>query len=188
MSTQPKTEAKSPEQKSLLLVDDDLRLRTRLARALSERAFWVRQAGSFEEALSLAQEESPEYAVIDLKMPDRSGLELVKALKEIDPSTQLLVLTGYGSIATALEAIRLGAVHYLTKPADVEEILEGFHRGERPADPALEITTPTLARAEWEHIQRVLISCHGNISQAARLLGLHRRSLQRKLFKNPIDL
>jgi two-component system response regulator RegA len=176
--------------RTLLLVDDDERLRARLARALTERGFEVRSAGDVDSALQLAQQESPEYALVDLKMPGKSGLELVKALKELDPTTRVVVLTGYGSIATALEAVRLGAVHYLTKPADTDEIVAGLTRGED--EPFFKeddnFSVPSLARAEWEHIHRILSECKGNISQAARLLGLHRRSLQRKLIKNPLDL
>ena len=135
----------------------------------------------------MAIEESPELALVDLRMPGASGLSLVRTLLEIDPHTRVVVLTGYGSIATALEAVRLGAVHYLQKPADVDEILAAFHRDELPPSesPAPPTHVPSLARAEWEHIQRVLTDCGGNVSQAARLLGVHRRSLQRKLSKYP---
>ncbi len=115
-----------------------------------------------------------------------SGLDVVRELKAIDPATAVVVLTGYGSIATALEAIRLGAVHYLTKPTDPDRILEAFELGlsARPRD--LPMDTPSLARVEWEHIQRVLADCDGNISEAARALSMHRRSLQRKLAKYPV--
>jgi two-component system, response regulator RegA len=174
---------------TLLLVDDDERFRTRLAKAFTTRGFEVRIAASYEDAIRAASEESPEFAVVDLKMPGRSGLELIKSLKELEPATNIVVLTGYGSIATALDAVQLGATHYLTKPADVDEITAGFSRGKHGSvDVSQEIVVPTLARAEWEHIHRVLLSCNGNISQAAKLLGLHRRSLQRKLTKHPIDL
>jgi two-component system response regulator RegA len=171
---------------TLLIVDDDNAFRTRLAKAFSARGYEVRDAPDYEAAVKLANEESPELAVVDLKMPGHSGLELVKALKEIEPTTSIVVLTGYGSIATALEAVRLGATHYLTKPADVDEIIAGF--SPQTTTKTSDIAVPTLARAEWEHIHRVLLSCNGNISQAAKLLGLHRRSLQRKLIKNPIEL
>jgi two-component system, response regulator RegA len=176
------------ERPTLLVVDDDDVFRSRLMRALAERGYEVRGASDVDAAVALAKEESPEYALVDLKMPGRSGLELVRELKAIDPSTQVVVLTGYGSIATALEAVRLGALHYLTKPADADEILAAFARAELPADrppEALPAEVPSLARVEWEHIQRVLADCGGNLSQAARLLGVHRRSLQRKLSKYP---
>ena len=137
-------------------------------------------------ALALAQAESPEYAVVDLKMPGRGGLHLVPALKALDPSTSVVVLTGYGSIATALEAVRRGALDYVAKPIDADELLAAFGRASGAPGPLPEAaSTPTLARAEWEHIQRVLADCEGNVSEAARRLGLHRKSLQRKLHKYP---
>jgi len=174
--------------RSVLVVDDDERFRSRLARAFRERGYDVREAASAEEAIELARVESPEYAVVDLRMPGQGGLEAVRRLKQIDPSSNVVVLTGYGSIATALEAVRLGATHYLTKPAEIDELLSAF---ERAALSPLEDAPPpdtvaSLARTEWEHINRVLTECGGNISQAARLLGMHRRSLQRKLAKFPV--
>jgi len=137
----------------------------------------------------MARQESPELAVVDLRMPDGSGLELLKALKEIDPATQVVMLTGYGSISTAVQAVRLGASHYVPKPADADDILAAFEKAQQPAAPptpgTIDFQPPTLARAEWEHINRVLGDCGGNISEAARRLGIHRRSLQRKLQKHP---
>ncbi|HRG97205.1 MAG TPA: response regulator [Polyangiaceae bacterium] len=174
--------------RQLLVVDDDATYRARLLRAFTDRGLDARGAGSAPEALALAREDSPELAVVDLKMPGPSGLELVAALKAIDPTTNVVVVTGYGSIATALEAVRLGATHYLTKPCDADEILAAFDRGAEPLrEPSAtsEIEAPSLARAEWEHIHRVLTDCGGNISEAARRLGLHRRSLQRKIAKYP---
>lgn len=172
---------------SLLLVDDDEVFRTRMARAFVERGYEVASAHDFDSALALAKAESPELAVLDLKMPGKSGLELVKALLEIDPQTKIVVLTGYGSIATAIDAVRLGATYYLQKPADADEILAAFARGQAPPldPPESDYRAPSLARAEWEHINRVLSDCGGNISEAARRLGIHRRSLQRKLQKYP---
>lgn len=165
---------------SLLLVDDDPIYRERLARAIRARGYEVRTAAGSEEALTLVEADSPEYAVLDLRMPGESGLELLCRIMASDPTTQVLMLTGYGSIATALEAVRLGAVNYLTKPVDVDDILAAF----RPEGPSPEmngeVATPSLARVEWEHIQRVLSDCEGNLSEAARRLGMHRRSLQRK--------
>ncbi len=170
---------------SILVVDDDPVLRERLARALRSRGLDARPAGSVDEALRLAQEDPPELAVVDLRMPDRSGLELIRELKALDPGTRIVVLTGYGSIATAVEAMRLGATSYVSKPADADDILAAFARAGAPAGetPPADFPAPTLARAEWEHINRVLGDCGGNISEAARRLGLHRRSLQRKLQK-----
>ncbi len=174
-----------PATRSLLLVDDDAVLRERLARALRSRGFEVRTAGGYDEAVELARADSPEYAVLDLRMPGRSGLDLLKELERIDPSTKSLVLTGYGSIATAVDAIRLGAVNYLPKPADADDIVAAFERVETDEleEPTHHYEAPTLARAEWEHIQRVMRDCGGNVSEAARRLGIHRRSLQRKLHK-----
>ena len=181
----------TPEQKpSILIVDDDEVYRTRLARAFVDRGYDVHTAQDYDSAVASAQGDSPEFAVVDLKMPGKSGLELVKALKEIDPSTKTIVLTGYGSIATAIDAVRLGATYYLSKPADADDIVGAFARGEAPPlDPpppdSGDYKAPSLARAEWEHINRVLSDAGGNISEAARRLGIHRRSLQRKLQKYP---
>jgi two-component system response regulator RegA len=172
----------------MLVVDDDEVFRLRLARALASRGFEVRSAAGFDEAMALAAAESPELATIDLNMPGRSGLELVRALLAVDASTRIVVLTGYGSIATAVEAMRLGAVGYLSKPADADQIVAAFDRAEKPpmSATAEAFSAPSLARVEWEHIQRVMTDCGGNISEAARRLGLHRRSLQRKLLKAPV--
>ena len=172
---------------SILLVDDDDRFRSRMARAFEERDYEVQEAGSYDMALAIASNESTELAAVDLRMPGKSGLELVRELHRIDPSTRIVVLTGYGSIATALEAVRLGATHYLTKPADADELIAAFDRAESnvPAREAVATETPSLARVEWEHIQRVLTDCGGNITKAAEKLGIHRRSLQRKLSKFP---
>jgi two-component system, response regulator RegA len=157
---------------SLLIVDDDEVFRHRLARAMRERGLEVREAASYAAGVVEAQRaEPPELAVVDLKMPGESGL--------------VLVLTGYGSIATAVEAIKLGASNYLAKPADAEEILRALGEATVGAAAPDGGATPSLARAEWEHIQRVLTDCAGNISEAARRLGIHRRSLQRKLSKYP---
>lgn len=167
---------------SILVVDDDDVFRERLIRAFRDRGLEPRGAADVEAALLLARDDSPELAVVDLRMPGRSGLELVQELKAIDGATSVVVLTGYGSIATAVEAMRLGATHYLPKPANADEILAAF----TPEAVHVPEEVPSLARAEWEHINRVLADCGGNVSQAARLLGIHRRSLQRKLAKYPV--
>lgn len=169
------------EAPSLLLVDDDEPFRNRLARALADRGFAVTAFASVEETLA-AHGEAPEYAVVDLRMIGASGLALLKVLLEKDPGTRAVMLTGYGSIPTAVEATKLGAVGYLTKPTDADAITQALLGTGAPA-PADE--TPSLARAEWEYIHRVLADCQNNISEAARRLGLHRRSLQRKLQKHP---
>ena len=170
-------------ERSVLVVDDDDVFRTRLGKAFRDRGFDVRLAHDALEANRLALQDSPEFAVVDLRMPGPSGLDVVRELHAIDPATVIVMLTGYGSIATAVEAVRAGAVHYLSKPVDIDQILAAFE-GKSNSSHALEV--PSLARVEWEHIQRVLNDCAGNISQAARLLGLHRRSLQRKLSKDPV--
>ncbi len=169
---------------TVLLVDDDEVLRERLGRALGERGFEVTLARNGEEAVAFARRDAPEYAVVDLRMPGISGIEVLDALRAIDPATRVLMLTGYGSIATAVEATRRGAVGYLSKPADADEVVAAL-TGRGGGDASAGIDTPTLARAEWEHIQRVLVDCAGNVSESARRLGIHRRSLQRKLHKYP---
>ena len=171
--------------RSVLVVDDDEVFRRRLGKAFRDRGFDVRTARDAAEAIRAARQDSPEFAVVDLRMPDASGLDVVRELHGIDPASVIVMLTGYGSIATAVEAVRLGAVHYLSKPVDIDQILAAFS-GKSAASPVSPDSVPSLARVEWEHIQRVLRDCDGNISQAARLLGLHRRSLQRKLSKDPV--
>ena len=173
---------------TLLVIDDDDVFRTRLARAFQARGFQTIEAGSWQMAIDAARRTTLELAVVDLRLPDRSGLDVVRDLKALNHEINIVVLTGYGSIATALEAVRLGATHYLPKPADVDDILAGFARAGLPpgALPTPAPHVPSLARTEWEHINRVLADCGGNISRAADLLGIHRRSLQRKLAKYPV--
>lgn len=176
---------KTEQAYTILLVDDEDIFRQRLALALTRRGFTVHEAGDFEGAVAVLQQFRPELALIDLRMPGKSGLELVAEAKRLQPGIRVVVLTGYGSIATASQAIKLGAVNYLPKPADVDEILQAFSQdGDlAPVAGSEELLPPSLARVEWEHIQRVLTDCEGNISEAARKLNIHRRSLQRKLFK-----
>jgi two-component system response regulator RegA len=171
---------------TILVVEDDDAFRAILVQALETRGYETRGVADAASAIAAARQDSPEMAVVDLRLGDDSGLDVVRELKTIDPSTAIVVLTGYGSIATALESIRLGAVHYLTKPTDPDRILAAFDQGlaARPRDLAIE--TPSLARVEWEHLQRVLTDCGGNVSEAARQLGMHRKSLQRKLAKYPV--
>jgi len=168
----------------ILLVDDEDFFRERLSRAFIRRGHSTCTACCYDEAITLIQEEQPAMAVIDLKMPGKSGLLLIKDALAIAPELQIVVLTGYGSIATATEAIRLGAISYLAKPADIDEILKAFSNDSLQQEgPEEEILPPSLARVEWEHIQRVLTDCEDNISCAAKKLGIHRRTLQRKLYK-----
>lgn len=186
-SEDPPGEARGLDAQTVLVVDDDDAFRDRMARALQSRGYAVRTAADYGAALELARREPPELAVIDLRLPDHSGLELVRDLNELDAGIRIVMLTGYGSIATAVDAVRLGALQYVTKPIDADELIAAFARAGQPplANPGTEFPTPSLARSEWEHIQRVLADCGGNISEAARRLGVHRRSLQRKLNKYP---
>lgn len=171
----------SAENRTLLVVDDDAPFRERLVRAMRDRGYDASGVPDHASAIHAARVDSPELALVDLRLPGESGLAVVRDLKGLDPSTVVVVLTGYGSIATAVESIKLGAASYLTKPADADQIVAAFD-GTQPGD---EAEVPSLARVEWEHIQRVLADCGGNVSQAARMLGIHRRSLQRKLSKYP---
>jgi two-component system, response regulator RegA len=168
----------------LLLVDDDETFRRRLARALGERGFDVAAAGDPTTALTEARRARPAYAVVDLKMPGGSGLDVVRELVALDARMRIVVLTGYGSIASAVEALHRGAHHYLSKPADADEIIAAL-LGARASSPIAPTPTPTLARAEWEHLSRILADVGGNVSEAARRLGITRRTLQLKLKKDP---
>jgi len=169
----------------LLLVDDDPTFNAVLSKALDRRGFRVRVAHNVAEGLQAAADAPPEYAIVDLKMPGGSGLLLVKKLKEMNPDIRMVVLTGYASIATAVEAIKLGATQYLAKPADADEIVAAFHHQAGGTMPAAN-NPLSINRLEWEHIQKVLMECRGNISETARRLGMHRRTLQRKLSKRPV--
>jgi two-component system response regulator RegA len=170
---------------TLLLVDDDEPLCRVLSRALEARGFAVTCAHEGTTAHRLIDEIHPEYAIVDLRLPDESGLKLVRHLKQADEHTHVVVLTGYGSIATAIDAIKFGASHYLTKPTDAEGIVAAFGRREGDPDHPLAEQPLSVDRMEWEHIQRVLNGVDGNVSSAARLLNMHRRTLQRKLSKYP---
>ncbi len=170
---------------SILLVDDTLILRDRLAMAMRQRGFRVQTAAGFDEAVEIFQHSPTDLAVLDLRMPGRSGLDLLRKLLQMRPETRIIILSGFGSIPASIDAVRAGAVNFLSKPADADDILAAFARGDEPSVPTGEVSfpAPSLARNEWEHIHRVLSDCGGNISEAARRLGIHRRSLQRKLRK-----
>ncbi|QDG49813.1 response regulator [Persicimonas caeni] len=172
---------------TMLLVDDDDIFRRRLSRSMERRGFEVSAAADYDEAINLAMAQPPEMAVVDLRLPRKNGLELVRDLLEIEPTIRVVMLTGYGSIDTAVDATRLGAVNFIQKPADADDILAAFDRGEKPplSESDIDYDAPSLARVEWEHINRVLADCGGNISEAARRLGIHRRTLQRKLNAKP---
>jgi two-component system response regulator RegA len=175
----------SDEKPSLLLVDDDEDFLNALAPAMRKRGFLVSLANSAESAFELAKQEAPEFAVVDLKMSGNSGLVLVRQLASLNAGTRIVVLTGFASIATAVEAIKLGATHYLAKPVDADEIVAAFEKQSGNAELELLTNPLSIDRLEWEHIQRVLAEHDGNISATARSLNMHRRTLQRKLGKNP---
>ena len=175
--------------KSILLVDDEIFFRERLGRAFEKREYEVFLAENYEKAMEVVNKHRPDMAVVDLKMPGKSGLDVIKDAMAIHPDMRIVVLTGYGSIATATEAVKLGAVSFLPKPADIDDILSAFSQNTKLHIPETEedFQAPSMARMEWEHINRVLHDCKGNISAAAKKLGLHRRTLQRKLNKFPPD-
>lgn len=172
----------------VLLVDDDDTLLMVMARAFERRGYEPICANTAAAALASFESHPGSHAVLDLRMPDGTGLNLISPLLRMNPRLCIVVLTGYASIVTAVEAIKLGAHQYLTKPADVDEIVAAFghQHGTSEADIA-DAPTP-LGRLEWEYIQKVLNECDGNISAAAKRLGLHRRTLQRKLQKRPSGL
>jgi two-component system response regulator RegA len=179
-------ESRELERPTLLIVDDDRTFCEVLGEAFENRGYRVAIANNADQALAAAREQDPEYAVIDLRIGNESGLLVTRMLRELDEEIRMVILTGYASIATAVEAIKLGAVHYLTKPAEVSDIIAALHKDE--GDPSVEPAESPLSvrRLEWEHLQRVLAECDGNISAAARRLRMHRRTLQRKLAKRPV--
>ncbi len=179
--------------KTVLVIDDDPVFNRVLCQALARRGYTVNGAQSVEEALSLAEKERPAMMVLDLNLAGDSGLALVAPLKRICPEGCIVVLTGYASIATAVEAIKLGASQYLAKPVDIDTLLSAFDAGTDASAVSAEIvdapppSTPlSVERMEWEHIQRILLKHGGNISATARALNMHRRTLQRKLGKRPV--
>lgn len=185
------TESPSPlSGRPLLLVDDDATFVRVLARALGSRGFEVITATSFDEARALARRHHPRYCVLDLKLGEDNGLRLIPELHTLVPDIRVLLLTGYASIATAVEAIKRGAHDYLAKPVDADAVVRALLDGDNDSGddelPDAPEQPLALRRLEWEHIQRVLVECEGNISEAARRLGLHRRTLQRKLAKRPV--
>ncbi len=184
---------------SLLVVDDDAVFRRRLVRAFQDRGCVAGEAACGAAAAEYVRREKPEAVVLDLKLEDESGISILQDLLRIDSELRVVILTGYGTIATTVEALKLGAVNYLTKPVDADVILAKLGDtsrfptctlaevprlrsgiGKRPLLPV-----PDLQQVEWDHIQRVMNDCEGNITHASKVLGLHRRSLQRKLVKRP---
>lgn len=171
---------------SVLVVDDDEIFCEVLADALENRGYLAITAHNISAGMDQAEKHEPEYAVVDLRIGQESGLVLAEKLHTLDENTRIVILTGYASVATAVEAIKLGAVHYLTKPADADEILAALHKDEGDANIPVSDSPLTVKRLEWEHLQKVLNECEGNISAAARKLRMHRRTLQRKLAKRPV--
>lgn len=175
----------------LLIIDDDATFGRVLARALGSRGFEVINAMNADEARALARRHQPRYCVLDLKLGEENGLRLIPDLQRLVPDMRILLLTGYASIATAVEAIKRGAHDYLAKPVDADAVVRALIDGDGPqADDDDVVDAPeaplALRRLEWEHIHRVLTECDGNISETARRLGMHRRTLQRKLSKHPV--
>ena len=171
-----------PADKTLIIVDDDRAFRTTLGRALETRGFEVRLAGSVSEGKDLIRTLAPAFAVVDMRLEDGNGLDVIADLSRARPDARAIVLTGYGNIATAVSAVKIGAVDYLSKPADADDICNallanGEHKAEPPENPM------SADRVRWEHIQRVYELCERNVSETARRLNMHRRTLQRILAK-----
>ena len=169
--------------KKLLIVDDDLPFRERLTRSMEKKGFLVSSAEGFKEGIKSASETSFDYAVVDMRLEDGSGLELVKEIQKVSPNTKSLLLTGYGNIATAVAAIKSGAIDYLPKPAEIDQIYDALTNSREILPPPPE-NPMTADRIRWEHIQRVFIQCNRNVSETARRLRMHRRTLQRILNKH----
>jgi two-component system, response regulator RegA len=171
-----------PEERTLLIVDDDRPFRERLARAMQSRGFDVSIAETVRDGITIARETPPAFAVVDLKLEDGNGLDVVEALHEKRPNSRVVVLTGFGNIATAVAAVKFGALDYLSKPADADDILHALLAppGAKPNPPENPMSAD---RVRWEHIQRVYELCGHNVSETARRLNMHRRTLQRILAK-----
>ena len=168
--------------KTLLLVDDDRPFLQRLGRAMESRGFDVRMAQSVAEAMGEVKRDPPAYAVVDLRLEDGNGLDVVEALHTVRPEARAVVLTGYGNIATAVSAVKIGAADYLSKPADADAVY-GALMAQADARAALPENPMSADRVRWEHIQRVYELCNRNVSETARRLNMHRRTLQRILAK-----
>lgn len=181
------TNARSEDsQRYLLVIDDDPAFNRVLSRALAQRGFTVFSALTAEEGLQLARRHEPEFVVLDLNLAGESGLRLIEPLLRTNPDARILVLTGYASITTAVDAVKLGATQYLAKPAEVDAILKALTVDEVVIEPAAPGEPMSIDRLEWEHLQRVLAEHQGNVSATARALKMHRRTLQRKLSKRPV--
>ena len=171
-----------PEDRSLIIVDDDRPFLQRLARAMETRGFEVRSAHSISEGIELIRAQAPAFAVVDMRLEDGNGLDVIAELTRVRPDSRIIVLTGYGNIATAVSAVKLGAVDYLAKPADADDVTDALLAPPNPK--AAPPENPMSAdRVRWEHIQRVYELCNRNVSETARRLNMHRRTLQRILAK-----
>ncbi len=170
------------DDKSLLIVDDDKPFQQRLARAMEKRGFAIETADSVREAVAKVTQNAPAFAVVDMRLDDGNGLDVIESIRQRRPDSRAIVLTGYGNIATAVTAVKLGAIDYLSKPADPDDIVAALAR--KPGEKAEPPENPMSAdRVRWEHIQRVYELCDRNVSETARRLNMHRRTLQRILAK-----
>ncbi len=169
----------------LLIIEDDEAFSTALKNALEKKGFTVFSSSTLDNAIETANNYTPDFALVDLRLGNDSGLQIIPTLKELNSKIKIVVLTGYASIATAVEAIKLGAIQYLTKPASSDEIYQAFFKPDGNVEQKLEPNPMSVKRLEWEHIQKVLYENEGNLSATARALGMHRRTLQRKLSKRP---
>ena len=169
--------------KDLLIVDDDLPFKDRLSKSMEKKGFVVESYSNSKSSLQRIKEKNFDFAIVDMRLEDGSGLELIKLIKSLNPNTRSLLLTGYGNIATAVAAIKSGAIDYLPKPAEIDQIYEAliFSKDVLPPPPENPMTAD---RIRWEHIQRVFIQCKRNVSETARRLRMHRRTLQRILNKH----
>jgi two-component system, response regulator RegA len=180
--TDKTAELQLPDDKTLLIVDDDRAFLTRIGRALEMRGFEVRMAATVVEARDMIRKTAPAFAVVDMRLEDGNGLDVIEELSRSRSDTRVVVLTGYGNIATAVSAVKLGAVDYLSKPADADDVCNALlanrdHKAMPPENPM------SADRVRWEHIQRVFELCDRNVSETARRLNMHRRTLQRILAK-----
>ncbi len=169
--------------KTLLVVDDDMPFRERLSRSMEKKGFKVESAESYFTASEIIESKNYDYAIVDMRLTDGSGLELIKKIQNKSPVTKSLLLTGYGNIATAVAAIKSGAIDYLPKPAEVDQIFDALTNSKEVLPPPPE-NPMTADRIRWEHIQRVFVQCNRNVSETARRLRMHRRTLQRILNKH----
>lgn len=177
----------NPTDYHILLLDDDEIFVTTLARLFKRRGYPVHCSQTIDEACRLMKQQRFDVAVVDLRIGEESGLDAVNALKALDDKLHIVILTGYASISTAVEAVKRGATQYLTKPAEPDDIIKAALAPQQTKDLELPATPMSVRRLEWEHLQKVLMEHDGNISAAARALNMHRRSLQRKLQKKPVE-